>query len=94
MKPRLLTPEDIKSLQADIPEWEVKGKSITRNWQFKNFIDAFGFITKVAMLAETKNHHPKFTNVYSMVKIELSTHDLGGLTTLDIELAQGIDNLD
>ena len=94
MKGKLLNPQEITSLQQKLPQWEVQGIRIKREWQFSNFVEAFGFITKVAMLSETMNHHPEWSNVYSKVIIELTTHDLGGLTDRDIQLAKAINLLD
>jgi len=64
-----------------------------REFKFSNFIEAFGFMTKVAIIAEGLNHHPNWENVYNSVKIELWTHSLNGLSNLDIQLAISIDKL-
>lgn len=74
-------------------EWsEVEGRdAITRTYTFENFVVAFGFMTQVALIAEKMNHHPEWFNVYSRVEVTLSTHDVGGLSSLDIELASHID---
>jgi len=93
MKPYLLQEEEIKELAAKIPEWEIHPTYIKRNINFKNFIDAFSFMTKVALLAEKYNHHPNWENVYSQVNIKLSTHDLGGISSLDHILASEINHL-
>ena len=94
MKGKLLNTQEINSIQQELPQWKVQGIRIKREWQFSNFIEAFGFITKVAMLSETMNHHPEWSNIYSKVIIELTTHDLGGLTDRDIQLAKAINSLD
>ena len=93
MKPYLLQEEEIKELSAKIPGWEIHQKYIERNLIFKNFVDAFSFMTKVALLAEKYNHHPNWENVYSQVRIKLSTHDLGGISSLDHILASEINHL-
>ena len=93
MKPYLLKDEEIKELKAKIPDWEIHSNFIQRDIIFKNFVDAFSFMTKVALLAEKYNHHPNWENVYSQVKIKLSTHDLGGISNLDNVLASEINNL-
>ena len=93
MKPYLLKEEEIKELAAKIPEWEIHPKYIERNINFQNFIDAFSFMTKVALLAEKYNHHPNWENVYSKVRIKLFTHDLGGISNLDHVMASEINNL-
>ena len=93
MKPYLLKEEEIKELGAKITDWEIHPKYIERNINFQNFIDAFSFMTKVALLAEKYNHHPNWDNVYSKLRIKLSTHDLGGISSLDHILASEINNL-
>ena len=74
--------------------WEEKNNRLTKTFQFKDFIEAFGFMTKVAILAEKMNHHPLWTNVYNRVSFELSTHDAGDVVTdKDRKLSQEIDKL-
>ena len=67
--------------------------AITKSFKFKTFNQAFGFMTRVALIAEKLNHHPEWSNVYNRVDITLSTHDAGGLTELDIQLAEKIDKV-
>ena len=66
---------------------------LRREWKFDNFVEAFGFMTRVAILAESMNHHPDWENVYSRVTILLTTHDEGGLTQRDVQLAIAINQL-
>lgn len=73
--------------------WEQKGESIVATCEFGNFIEAFSFMTNVAFRAEKMNHHPNWENTYNKVKINLNTHDVGGLTELDFKLAQAIDKV-
>jgi 4a-hydroxytetrahydrobiopterin dehydratase len=74
--------------------WEEKDNKLTRTFIFGNFIEAFSFMTKVALLAESMNHHPDWSNSYNMVKIELSSHDAGKIVTdRDRNLAAAIDKL-
>ena len=68
-------------------------KSICKDFNFKNFIDAFSWMSKVALISEKLNHHPEFLNVYNKVEIKLTTHDQGGLSTKDIDLAEKIEEL-
>ena len=75
------------------PSWIVDNKTIKKEFKFENFIDAFGFMSKVAILSEKMNHHPNWQNTYNKVKIELTTHDKGGITTNDTKLAESIDKL-
>ncbi|MBJ3761654.1 4a-hydroxytetrahydrobiopterin dehydratase [Maribius pontilimi] len=75
--------------------WELGGDGdrITKTFQFKTFVDAFGWMTRAAILAEKANHHPEWSNVYNKVTVTLTTHDAGGLTPLDIDLANKMDDL-
>ena len=75
------------------PSWITDNKSIKKEFKFNDFIDAFGFMSKVALLSEKIDHHPNWQNTYNKVKIELTTHDKGGITTNDIKLAESIDKL-
>jgi 4a-hydroxytetrahydrobiopterin dehydratase len=90
----LTEPERSEALAA-LPLWslEAKGQAICRTFQFSNFIEAFGFMSKVALLAERADHHPEWSNVYRRVDIRLTTHEVGGLTSRDIALAKAIDAL-
>jgi len=72
--------------------WNEGNNRLTKTFKFSNFVEAFGFMTKVALLAEKHNHHPFWTNVYNSVTIELNTHDAGGIVTdKDRALAKAID---
>ncbi len=74
--------------------WKETNNQLVREFTFRNFIEAFAFMTKVAILAEKQNHHPEWTNVYNKLTIRLSTHDAGNVVTnKDRELAQAIDSL-
>ena len=75
------------------PSWIIDNKAINKEFKFDNFIDAFGFMTKVALLSEKMDHHPNWQNTYNKVKIELTTHDKGGITINDIKLAESIDKI-
>jgi 4a-hydroxytetrahydrobiopterin dehydratase len=73
---------------------EVKGRdAIAKTFTFKNFNEAFGFMTRAALVAEKMDHHPEWSNVYKTVSVTLSTHDAGGLTELDIQLAEAMDKI-
>ncbi len=90
---KLLNSEEISSLRNELPGWEVGDSKLIRQWKFSSFVEAFGFMSKVALLAESMNHHPEWSNVYSTVKIELTTHDVGGLSSRDVQLATSINRL-
>ena len=91
----MTTFEDMtKSQIADLlPEWELDGETIRRTFRFEDFTGAMGFVTKVALVAEKANHHPDIDIRWNKVTLALTTHDAGGLTTRDIELAKDIDKL-
>ena len=76
-----------------LPHWhEVKGReAIARKFEFKDFNEAFGFMSRVALLAEKMDHHPEWFNVYKTVDVTLSTHDAGGVTENDIKMAQAME---
>lgn len=91
-----LSRDEIKQLLADHPDWELsrEGKAITRTFQFDDFSQAWGFMSRVALLAETQDHHPEWFNVYAKVEVTLTTHDAGdsgGLSVRDARLARSID---
>jgi 4a-hydroxytetrahydrobiopterin dehydratase len=86
-----MTDAKITAAIAELTEWEVVDGKLNRAFKFKNFVDAFGFMTKVAIVAEKMGHHPELSNVYNRVVIDLVTHDAGGIGPLDIELAKKID---
>ena len=75
------------------PSWIIFNKSIKKEFKFDTFTDAFGFISKVALLSEKMDHHPNWQNSYNKVTIELTTHDIGGISTNDVKLAEAIDKL-
>jgi len=78
---------------ADLPGWTADGDSITRTYKFRDHIEAMGFVVRVAMTAETLNHHPDLRIVYNTVELRLSSHDAGGVTARDGELARKINAL-
>jgi 4a-hydroxytetrahydrobiopterin dehydratase len=76
---------------AELTHWKVVDDKVNRAFKFENFVDAFGFMTKVAIVAEKMGHHPELSNTYNRVVIDLTTHDIGGIGPLNIELAKKID---
>lgn len=80
---------------ASLPGWiEVEGRdAITRRFAFRNFSEAWGFMSRVALAAEAMDHHPEWHNVYRTVEVTLSTHDAGGLTEKDIRLARAMNDI-
>ena len=93
MKPYLLQDEELKELAGKIPGWGIDSEEIQREFNFADFIEAFSFMTKIALICEKYNHHPNWENVYSKVTIRLKTHDLGGITNLDQTLASEINKI-
>lgn len=73
--------------------WKVVNGKVNKTFEFDDFVQAFGFMTKVAMEAEKMNHHPEWFNVYNRVRIDLTTHDVGGISNYDIRLAKTIDRV-
>ncbi|MEB3307207.1 MAG: 4a-hydroxytetrahydrobiopterin dehydratase [Cyanobacteriota bacterium] len=86
-----LNPDRINQLIQELPDWCVKNGKLHRELRFRDFSSAFGFLVQVALAAEQLGHHPEWSNVWNLVTIDLVTHDTGGLSTLDVELAQRID---
>lgn len=76
-----------------LPGWSYREQGIEKTFRFADFVAAFGFMSQVAILAEKANHHPEWSNVYHTVNIRLSTHDAGGLTDKDFDLARAIEAL-
>jgi 4a-hydroxytetrahydrobiopterin dehydratase len=93
MRPALYTKADVEKNLAQLNGWKLKKDSLHKAFKFKDFSQAFGFMTRVALEAEKLNHHPDWKNAYNTVSISLSTHDAGGLTQLDFKLAKLIDTL-
>ena len=81
----------LKDIIAELPDWTVREDKLYRQFKFRDFVSAFGFMTQVALLAEKMDHHPEWSNVYNKVEISLTTHDLGGISMRDITLAKQID---
>lgn len=85
-----MTPQQIEASLQELPGWNVKDDKLHRELKFKNFVQAWGFMTQVAILAEQMNHHPEWRNVYSRVTVDLTTHEAGGISQRDFELARKI----
>ena len=90
-----LNPAEREDALDGLPDWDhdEARDAITRSFTFADFSEAFGFMSRVALLAEKADHHPEWSNVYNRVEILLTTHDAGGLSERDIEMAQAIDAL-
>jgi 4a-hydroxytetrahydrobiopterin dehydratase len=90
---RRLGDEEIQAALDGLSEWDREGDAVVRTYRLKDFATAMNFVNAVAELAETARHHPDIDIRYNRVRIALSTHDAGGITRRDIELAEGIDGL-
>ncbi len=88
-----LSDADIQTKLSDIPGWAVAAGKLHREYKFKDFVQAFGFMTSAALVAESMNHHPEWFNVYGTVNVYLATHDVGGITELDFTLAGKMEEL-
>ena len=88
-----LTPDQIQALPQQLPAWSLVNGKLRRELRFADFVEAFEFMSRVALVAEAMGHHPEWSNVWNRVVIELTTHDTGGLSNLDVQLAQRIDDL-
>lgn len=88
-----LSPAAIEERLEALPDWTLDQQKLYRKFVFEDFNSAFGFMTRVALVAEAMNHHPEWSNVWNRVEIHLTTHDAGGLSDLDFQLAARIDDL-
>lgn len=87
-----LTDDEIEALLEELDGWTVRDGKLHRELTFEDFAEAFGFMTSVALAAESLNHHPEWSNVYNRVTIDLTTHDAGGISEHDFALARRIDD--
>lgn len=85
--------QELQSEAAKLPGWTVRNGKLHREFRFSDFAHAFGFMATAAVLIEKKNHHPEWSNVYNRVTVDLTTHDAGGVTHRDVELAQTLDRI-
>ena len=88
-----LSKSDIEKEVKELSGWSVKNDKLHKEFQFDNFNQAFGFMTRAAMEIEKMNHHPEWFNVYNRITVELTTHDAGGITNNDVNLARILNSL-
>ena len=86
-----LSDDDIAGRLRDLPGWSLQDGKLTREFHFANFTDAFGFMTRVALVAEKTDHHPEWFNVYNKVKVQLTTHECDGISERHFALAETMD---
>ena len=87
------TEAEIQELLAELDAWTVESGKLHREYKFRSFVQAFGFMAQVALLAERAAHHPEWSNVYNRVVVDLTTHDAGGITQKDLELARQMEQV-
>ncbi len=88
-----LSPEKISEELKNLPGWSIKDEKLHRDFEFESFNQAFGFMTRASMEIEKMNHHPEWFNVYNKLTVDLMTHDAGGITENDIQLAKILNSL-
>tara|TARA_B110000967_G_C18899661_1_gene573718 strand:+ start:5960 stop:6235 length:276 start_codon:yes stop_codon:yes gene_type:complete len=89
----ILSTKQLKEFLEEHNDWAVVNERLTKKFKFKDFTQAFGFMTQVAIISEAMDHHPEWLNIYNSVDINLITHSEGGITNLDTELAFKIDSI-
>jgi 4a-hydroxytetrahydrobiopterin dehydratase len=91
--PIKLNDSEIAVALSKLPGWENRGGKLHREYKFTDFVAAFGFMTGAALVAQGMDHHPEWFNVWNTVRIDLATHDSGGITALDVKLAHSMEEL-
>ena len=92
-RPKVLVEDEIATALDDLPGWSLVAGKLHGEFSFSSFVEAFGFMSSVALVAERMNHHPEWFNVYNRVVVDLTTHDAGGVTVQDVELARHMNEL-
>ncbi|MGY4591110.1 4a-hydroxytetrahydrobiopterin dehydratase [Thermostichus sp. MS-CIW-40] len=92
-RPVRLSEAEVQAKLENLPGWSLQDGKLHRQFQFRSFVEAFGWMSSVALVAESMGHHPEWTNVYNRVRVHLTTHDAGGITELDFTLAQRMNEL-
>lgn len=92
-RPVVLSETDIAVALSKLPGWKFEGGKLHREYQFADFVAAFGFMAGAALVAQAMDHHPEWSNVWNKVRIDLATHDAGGVTSLDLKLAEAMEEL-
>ncbi len=87
----LLNPQALETAVEGLEGWSVVDGKLHKEYTFRDFVEAFSFMAAAALCAERKNHHPEWFNVYNRVRVDLATHDAGGITAWDVELAAEFD---
>ena len=90
-RPRALPDDELRDALATLPAWKLDDGRLLREFRFRDFQQAFGFMAQAALVAERMDHHPDWCNVYDRVRVHLVTHDANGITELDLALARAMD---
>jgi 4a-hydroxytetrahydrobiopterin dehydratase len=93
MERRILTPDELSESVAELKDWAINGKTLEKKLKFENFAQALEFVNRVGALAEDADHHPDIKLGWGYAEISLTTHDRGGVTDVDVEMARSIDNV-
>jgi 4a-hydroxytetrahydrobiopterin dehydratase len=93
MSAPVLSSDELNAALQELQGWSIKGGKLHRQFQFASFVEAFGFMTSLALVAEATGHHPEWFNVYNRVTIDMTTHDSGGITLKDVEFAKKANEL-
>jgi 4a-hydroxytetrahydrobiopterin dehydratase len=88
-----LTDDQVREELKGLPGWSLENGKLHKEFIFKDFMQAFGFMAKAALYAEKMDHHPEWFNVYNKIRVDLMTHDAGGITTKDVALAKALESL-
>jgi 4a-hydroxytetrahydrobiopterin dehydratase len=92
-RPTKMSESEIGAALAKLPGWALAGGKLHREYKFADFVGAFGFMSGVALVAQAMDHHPEWFNVWNTVRVDLATHDAGGVTSLDVKLAESMESL-
>jgi len=92
-RPGKLSEVEIAAALGSLPGWTATGGKLHRQYDFADFVTAFGFMSSAALVAQAMDHHPEWSNVWKTVRIDLTTHDAGGITSLDVQLAGAMEKL-
>ena len=91
--PAKLSETEVTTALSKLAGWKLAGGKLHREYEFADFVAAFGFMTGAALVAQAMNHHPEWSNVWNTVRVDLATHDAGGITALDVKLAHAMEKL-
>ena len=92
-RPTQLSQDELEQALTELRGWSLVAGKLHREFRFASFVEAFGFMSSVALVAEQMNHHPEWRNVYNRVLVDLTTHDVGGLSAADVALARRMSEL-